>query len=130
MSSGVNTLWWELSLYGSEDRLMSATFESPDYLAWLESGADLNLFVDSLDECLLSVNNVALLLGHEFKKSPTARIRLRIACRVADWPRQLEKDLTEAWGKGKVKVYNLVPLSSANICCPAFCPWELSTHLA
>lgn len=114
-SPGVNALWWDLSLYGSEDRLMRATFESPDYLAWLESGTDLNLFVDSLDECLLSVNNVALLLGHEFKKCPTARIRLRIACRVADWPRQLEKDLKEAWGEGKVKVYNIVPLSEADV---------------
>jgi hypothetical protein len=45
-----------------------AVFESPGYQACLNSGSTLTLFIDSLDECLLRVDNVAAILAGGFAR--------------------------------------------------------------
>jgi predicted NACHT family NTPase len=114
-SHGDETLWINLRSYGSESRLIHDLFESPAFASWREANYQLHIFLDSLDECLLKIANVATLLIEEFAKYPHERLFLRIACRTADWPDVLESGLREVWGKDAVQVYEIAPLRRKDI---------------
>lgn len=105
-------LFLDLHSYGSEDRLIKNLFESSQFIAWIEGNHSLYVFLDSLDECLLRIENVTKLLAEEFKQyqDKTDRLFLRIACRSAVWQSSFEEKLKQIWGKDKVKVYELAPL--------------------
>ena len=74
---------------------MRSLFESEDFERWRQGDYQLHLFLDSLDECLMRMDNVAALLADELPKQPVTRFRLRIACRTALWPGILETALKE-----------------------------------
>ena len=112
---GGRLIWLDLRSYSSEDRLVSAVFGSPVFAEWVGGAHELHLFLDSLDECLLRVDNVAALLADELKKCPTDRLYLRVACRTADWPHSFERDLLGLWGQERVGVYELAPLRLADV---------------
>ena len=112
---GDQTLWKDLRSYGSEDRLIRDLFENPTFVAWSKSNYRLHVFLDSLDECLLRIENVAALLVEEFAKYPYERLFLRIACRTADWPNILESGLRQIWGKDAMRIYELAPLRRRDI---------------
>jgi len=114
-AQGAQTLLLDLRSYGSEDRLVAALFENDAFRACANGECDLHLFLDSLDECLLRIDTVAALLVDELRKYPTGRLRLRIACRTADWPNGLEEGLRALWGEAAVGVYELVPLRKADV---------------
>ncbi len=103
-------LWLDLRSYGSEDRLVHDLFESPSFVSWVGGTHQLHIFLDSLDECLLRIDNLAALLIEELEKYPIKRLNLRIACRTADWPNGLEVGLKKLWGHDVVKVFELAPL--------------------
>jgi hypothetical protein len=63
----------DLRSFGSEDRLVRKLFESPKFMAWLNGEHRLHIFLDSLDECRLRVDNVATLLADEFNQSDIRR---------------------------------------------------------
>lgn len=107
----------DLRSYGSEDRLVKDLFENSTFASWVEGDHNLHIFLDSLDECLLRINNVSTLLIDEFKskKYPVERLNLRIACRSAVWPKSLEDGLRELWGDDSVGVYELAPLRQVDI---------------
>src|SRR5208282_1995086 len=88
------TIRLDLRGYGSEDRLYRALFEDSRFSQWVEGDHDLHLYLDSFDECLLRIDNVAALLADELPKRPLNRLKLRIACRTASWPPLLENALT------------------------------------
>lgn len=52
----------DLRAYGDEGRLIRRLTEAPDIRRWVESDAMLDLFLDSLDECLLRVDTLAAML--------------------------------------------------------------------
>jgi len=83
----------DLRSVGDECRLMSLLFDSKMFENWRKSNWLLHVFLDSLDECLLRIDNLSALLADEFPKQPVERLRLRIACRTAPWPAILEKAL-------------------------------------
>lgn len=114
---GCQTLWLDLRSYGSEDRLVHDLFENETFVFWANGNHILHVFLDSLDEGLLLINNMAVLLIDEFKKRkyPIERLYLRIACRTADWPSILENGLKELWGNDVVKVYELAPLRRMDV---------------
>jgi hypothetical protein len=58
---------------------MSLLFDSEMFENWRKSDWLLHVFLDSLDECLLRIDNLAALLADEFPKQPVERLRLRIA---------------------------------------------------
>lgn len=68
-----------------------------------------------MDECLLRVDTLSLLLIQELKKCPIDRLFLRIACRTADWPANLEGGLKQLWGETSVAVYELAPLRKIDV---------------
>jgi predicted NACHT family NTPase len=102
----------DLHSYGSEDRLVKDLFESSQFSAWDKDIHTLHIFLDSLDECLLRIDNVTALLAEKFKRhqDKVDRLFLRIICRTAVWQSSFEKQLQQIWGEDKVKVYELAPL--------------------
>ena len=112
---GDQTLWMDLRSYGSEDRLMEDLFENSTFQAWVEGDYTLHLFLDSLDECLLRVDNIAVLLVDELPNYPVERLRLRIACRTANWPNILEDGMRRLWGDESVAAYELAPLRRTDV---------------
>ena len=114
-AAGYDVLRVDLRTGDTEDRLIKKIFEHPKFRTWQEGSHILFLFLDSLDECLLRVSTVASLLKEELKAYPADRLRLRIACRTAEWPMLLEEALIEQWGKEAVQVLELVPLRRADV---------------
>jgi predicted NACHT family NTPase len=114
-AEGGKTLWLDLRRYSSEDGLVRDLFRSEAFQSWATGAYRLHLFLDSLDECLLRVNTVAAILSDELRKYPVERLRLRIACRTADWPVSLEHELRGRWGDAFIGVYELVPLRRADV---------------
>jgi predicted NACHT family NTPase len=104
-----------LRSYGSEDRLVRALFESPEFTHWMSGSYRLHLFLDSLDECLLRIDTVAAILIDELKKYPVERLSLRVTCRTAEYPGLLDSELKKLWGEENYKVYELVQLRREDI---------------
>lgn len=106
---------FNLKDYGSEDRLFRDIFEAPWWTGWREGESTLILVVDSLDEGLLRVANLARVLARGLATGPVARLRFRIACRTADWPASFEAELRRLFGPQGVGVYELAPLRQRDV---------------
>lgn len=109
------TLWRDLGRSRSEEKLIRDIFEHETFIAWKNGGNKLYLFLDSLDECILRIDTIASLLIDELKKHPTQRLFLRIACRTGMWPKSLEIELEQLWGKEDIGIYELVPLRKKDV---------------
>jgi len=105
-------LWIDLKEYGDEDHLLRDLFESNEFKSWSSSDYTLHVFLDSLDECRIYIPNVVNLLKANLLKHAhqLERLRFRIACRTADWPKSLQELFVELWGKESVGVFELAPL--------------------
>lgn len=112
---GGQIMWLDLRSYGSEDRLIADLFQSPVFDAWTKGKHILHLFLDSLDECLLRIDNLASILIDELNKCPAERLFLRIICRTAEWPSFLEKNLQRIWSNNALRVYELAPLRRIDV---------------
>src|SRR4029077_5167996 len=101
---GEDLLWIDLKTFGDETELVRRIFESDTFVNWINGEHTLYLFLDSLDECRLRVPQVSSLLIERFNdiREHVGRLRLRIACRTAEWPSQLEDGLPDLWGKEQV----------------------------
>jgi len=113
LTSGAKLLSQDLRSFSSDARLMASLFESEMFDSWKKGDWTLHLFLDSLDECLLRIDNVAALLADELPKLPVDRLRLRIACRTATWPSILERALEKLFGE--CHPYELVPLRRIDV---------------
>ena len=114
---GNQSLWLDLRSCGSEYTLFRKLFDSETFVSWVKGKHRLHVFLDSLDECLLRIDNISALLIDElkFQNSPIERLYLRIACRTADWPNGLENGLNEIWGGESVDIYELAPLRRIDV---------------
>jgi predicted NACHT family NTPase len=107
--------WRDLNAYTTSDDLVRDVFESEPFASWISGTHNLTLFLDSLDECKIEIKPVAKRLGVELTRYATDRLRLRIACRTADWSPILERALREAWGDAGVGVYELQHLDMRDV---------------
>jgi hypothetical protein len=105
----------DLRSYASEERLMGSLFGSPEWKNWRRGNCALHVFLDSLDECLLRIDNVASLLADELSKQPVERLKLRIASRTVPWPTILETALIHMFGDAGFKAYELAPLRRIDV---------------
>jgi len=108
----------DLGEVGSETGLVDEVFRNDRFKAWQAGTASLGLFLDSLDECRLSVHSVSSILLRELKKlaaKEVGRLRLRVVCRAAEWPEHLEEGLINLWGEKNVAAYVLQPLTVRNV---------------
>ena len=108
-------LFINLRSYQTDSRLAAHLFESPIFEEWLAGTHTLRLFLDSLDEGLLSIKVLAACLADEFKKLPSERLYLRIACRTVEWLDLLESGLADWLGKEVVQHYVLAPLRKNDV---------------
>ena len=113
--SNEKSLFINLRSYQSESRLADHLFESQIFKEWLAGTHALHLFLDSLDEGLLSIRVLAACLVDEFKELPFERLYLRIACRTVEWPDLLENGLADCLGKKAVQHYVLAPLRKIDV---------------
>ncbi|WP_129677549.1 NACHT domain-containing NTPase [Candidatus Chloroploca sp. Khr17] len=103
-----------LGAFQTDALLNQKIFGSSVYQAWLGGSHQLYLFLDSLDECRLNIKTVAAWLAEELRTCPTERLRLRIACRTAEWSTELEETLKDRW-QGDVGIFTLAPLRRVDV---------------
>ena len=77
------SFYLDLHSFTTDSRLMECLFDSEEFRSWRNGDWVLHVFLDSLDECLLRIENVANLFSDELPKQPIDRLRLRVACRTA-----------------------------------------------
>ena len=112
---GDATLSFDLRGFQTDIRLCETVFQNPTIQSWAGGTNELHLFLDSLDECLLRIDTVVALLIEQFNELPVERLFLRIACRTAEWPVDLEETLVAIWGKEQVKILELAPLRQQDV---------------
>jgi len=108
-------LWFDLRDFSSEDRLERKVFESEEIREWHCAQNTLHLFLDSVDEGLLRIDNISRVLLSGLQRFPPDRLRLRIASRPLDWPVTLETGLVGIWGQDHVRVFQLAPLGKRDV---------------
>jgi predicted NACHT family NTPase len=86
---------------------------------WLANSYHLYLFLDSLDEGLLSIPTLAAGLIDELKKpkyrNHINRLHLRLACRTFVFPAILEEGLKDLWTEANFAIYELAPLRRIDV---------------
>ncbi|WP_287456543.1 hypothetical protein [Leptolyngbya sp. UWPOB_LEPTO1] len=86
---------------------------------WLGDSYRLYLFLDSLDEGLLSIPSLAAGLIDELKKpkyqNHIKRLHLRLACRTFVFPEILEEGLKDLWKEANFAIYELAPLRRIDV---------------
>jgi hypothetical protein len=114
---GEAVLWCDFSAYQEQGMLTRALFDNPTFQEWLHGAGRLYLFLDGLDEGLLSIPILARFLSTEFARyrDHLARLSLRITCRTAEWPALLEDQLRELWSNANVRAFRLAPLRREDV---------------
>ena len=82
--AGDAVLFFHLRDYQTDLLLRDDIFGHPDFQTWARGEGELTLFLDGLDEGLLSIKQLATLLPAQLRRFPIARLRLRLACRTAE----------------------------------------------
>ncbi|HEU5380437.1 MAG TPA: hypothetical protein VFV38_33855 [Ktedonobacteraceae bacterium] len=114
---GEAALWCDLSAYQEQSMLVRDLFDDATFQKWVRGIHHLHLFLDSLDEGLLSIPVLTRFLSSEFARSRDhlARLFLRITCRTAEWPALLEEQLRDLWGSTNVQTFRLAPLRREDV---------------
>ena len=105
----------DLRSYGSEGRFVSEVFGSSEIRDWKCGTYCLQMFVDSLDECLLQIGNMIMVLLEQLRRCPRDRLNVWIACRTGAWPASLEQGLIDLWDKDSVRVMELTTLRRCDV---------------
>ncbi len=111
------SLFFDLSEYGIESRLIEEIFNSHEFSNWKEGDHNLHLFLDSLDECKIKIPQLAMVIKKQLEKVKChlPRLHLRITCRTADWPNVLEESLPSFWRKENYGIFELAPLRRKDV---------------
>lgn len=114
--AGDQVLLRNLGAYNTDAGLVESVFRSDQFMDWRAGRCQLHLFLDSLDECRISIQGVAKLLSEKLRDLPnTNNLFLRITCRIGDWPESLETALIEKWGDGVPRILILAPLTHSQV---------------
>jgi len=115
--SGGKALRIDLNSISASSDLSEKLFENKAIQDWIKGEYPLHIFLDSLDECLLRIDNLSAMLIDRLNHYPKERLYLRIACRTADWQRLriLENELKRIWGKDNFGVFELLPLTRRDV---------------
>jgi hypothetical protein len=109
-------LYFELRDFQTDLKLALDIFDNnPIFQDWLKGHNKLHIFLDSLDEGLLSISNLSSILLKELKKYPTDRLCLRITCRTAEWPLFLEEGFQKLWSEVNVKAFEILLLREKDV---------------
>ena len=107
---------FRLGEYSSDEDLCNVIFKNQTFQEWIQCSYKLYLFLDSLDEGLLSIGNLIRILKRELiKELPYERLYFRINCRTAVWPNSLTEKFRELWGGENIGTYQIAPLRRVDI---------------
>lgn len=109
-AGGTPAIMVELNAIADAEDLRRQLLEHDVFETWHEGHSELTLFLDSIDEGILSVENLATILKAALRDGPGDRLRIRVTCRAADWPRGLEEGLRSLLGVNNVQKLSLAPL--------------------
>jgi CHAT domain-containing protein len=103
----------ELSLPHDLDRDIA---EATELVEWRKGQSVLHLFIDAIDEHHEGAHEFARWLLAQLSMWPRDRLHLRLACRAAQLPPSLTKDLARVWRKeAEVGFYTLAPLRRIDV---------------
>ncbi len=106
----------DLRKTGDQNSFYHEAFEHDEMAAWKNGSGRMTLFIDSLDEGLMSMDRVAPILTKGLQELPIDRLHVRIACRTAEWPRGIEEALKGLWPKkGDLEFRELLQLSFSQV---------------
>lgn len=110
-------LFFNLGDFDSNQDLLSGIFQSDKFIKWLSGNYKLHLFLDSLDEGLLSVKTIIRFLCKHIDNVPVERLYFRITCRTSVWLESIsfEQKLKEKWKEDNTKIYELAPLRRVDV---------------
>ncbi|WP_437651057.1 NACHT domain-containing protein [Sorangium sp. So ce362] len=99
--------------------LQKQIFATEAFEQWRAGRAPLTLVVDSLDEHPQGAYGIASQLIDQIRRGPVNSLRLRIACRSAEWPAMLDEQLPLLWKpKGEelqATFHGLAPLRQSDV---------------
>lgn len=104
-----------LGSYDTTDAINNDIFETQVFHRWKNGNQKLGLFLDSLDECHISIKNVAAFLEDRLRNCPKERLLFRIACRSTDWPLSLQETLSELYPNDEMKCLVIAPLQRKDV---------------
>ncbi len=108
--------------------LNRAIFATSQFERWRKGEAALWLVLDSLDEYREGPAEAAAQIIGELQGGPVGSLRLRIACRTAEWPGVLDEQLPRLWRRTEeeaqqdeepVAFYALAPLRRVDVAAAA-----------
>ena len=102
-------LFIDLRGIGDAVQFENKVFNNEIIQAWIDSGKNLYLFLDSFDECYLRQSIIAEIILDKISKFPLERMYLYIACRTGNWPVSLGYQLKNCFIQN-YKVLNLAIL--------------------
>ncbi|MBS3030708.1 MAG: hypothetical protein HCA25_00280 (plasmid) [Dolichospermum sp. DET50] len=110
-------LFFNLGDFDSNQDLLNGIFQSNKFIKWLNGSYKLHLFLDSLDEGLLSVKTIIRFLCKHIDNVPIERLYFRITCRTSVWLESIsfEQKLKEKWKEDNTKIYELAPLRRVDV---------------
>lgn len=83
--TAVRSFYLNLADTADESRLIGKIREAADAKALSEDGIIFHLFLDSLDEAMLTMPKVVECIADAIKVFPAGRLRLRLGCRTGAW---------------------------------------------
>lgn len=112
---GDKTLFLDLRSVDSTTALDTQLFQDGAFREWEKGSHNLYVFLDSLDEALRHSSAVSKRLKDKFQNYDSSRLFLRIACRAAEWPQELEEALRHTWKNEPLAIYRLAPLQRCDV---------------
>jgi hypothetical protein len=103
----------DLGEVADSEALRQRIVEAPEVVSWRKGDGELVLFLDSFDEALEERGVLGRSLIAELGQLPLDRLRLRIACRTADWPAGLTLRLAGLFDQPHE--YELQPLTREDV---------------
>ncbi len=106
---------FSLGEYSNDDRLIRELENVHSEVVETDT-RPTDLLIDSLDEGILSIPQLARILGQCLESFKDIKnLRIRLTCRSAVWPTTLEDRLKELWGEDSTCIYELAPLRRIDV---------------
>jgi len=107
-----------LNVCSSEYMLFNYIFNTNEFKDWITGINTQSLVLDSLDECIIPIPSISQIILNQLNRKEgviNKHLKLRIACRTADWPESLENGLIDLFGKDGVGIFELAPLCRCDV---------------
>jgi hypothetical protein len=111
---GTGVIFLDLADVADLGDLTAQLFATEAWARWRDGSSQLILFLDTFDEALLRIPKLRRVLLRGFRAVDSSRLKLRIACRGANWPATLTDDFASLWTSPPTLRY-LLPLRRSDV---------------